>query len=346
MSRKRRRNSGHPARVAGSQSPSTSSGRGSGGSGRGGGGSGRGALGYELEQLPPAGVSFPQVLRTTDFVWWRSVLGIVVALSLYFLLTSVVSQVLIMASWLITRPAEAYAVYFGRAQAFEVPGGMLAANLGIATLIPITFVVIMIVHRVRPRWLGSVRPGLRWKYLFICLGIAAVALAAVFALSTLVGPDVSIEPQQSYWIFLIIILLTSPLQAAGEEYLFRGYLLQAVGSVVRQPWFGVVVSSLIFALFHGTQNLPLFFDRLAFGLLAAILVYRTGGIEAPIAAHVINNLYAFGIAGLTGTIAQARALQQIGWVDAAFDVGGFALCAVLAWLAARLLKLRTITATA
>jgi membrane protease YdiL (CAAX protease family) len=248
-----------------------------------------------------------------------------------------------MLSWLITGPDTTYQAYFGRAQAFEVPGGMLAVNLGIASLIPITFVVIMIVHRVRPRWLGSVGPGLRWNYLLISLGIAAVALAAVFALSTLVGPEVNFRPQDQYWIFLIIILLTSPLQAAGEEYLFRGYLLQAIGSVVRTPWFGVLVSSLIFALFHGTQNLPLFFDRLAFGLLAAILVYRTGGIEAPIAAHVINNVYAFGIAGLTGTIAQARGMQEISWVDAAFDVGGFALFAALAWLAGRRLKLQTTT---
>ena len=88
----------------------------------------------------------------------------------------------------------------------------------------------------------------------------------------------------------MVILLTSPLQAAAEEIFFRGYLMQALGSLVAKPWFGVVASALVFALLHGTQNLPLFVDRLAFGLLAGLLVWRTGGLEAGIAAHVVNNV--------------------------------------------------------
>jgi membrane protease YdiL (CAAX protease family) len=331
VSKKRRPRSGNPAK----QTPPAKQAAG-----------GKPAIPGDAELIsldPPAGLAYPQVLRTPEFAWWRSILGILVALSLYFLVVSVVSQLLVLISYAITRPSASYADYYGSAQAFEVPAGMMATNLGIACLIPISFVVVMIVHHVRPRWLGSVQPRLRWRWLAISLGIAAVALAAVFALSTFFGPAASINPQPQFWIFMIIIVLTSPLQAAGEEYLFRGYLLQSLGSMVRTPWFGVIASSLIFALFHGTQNLPLFIDRLAFGLLAAMLVWKTGGLEAAIGAHVINNVYAFGIAGLTGTIAQARAVQQIGWVDAVFDVGGFALFAVLAWLVGRRLKLRTTT---
>lgn len=271
-------------------------------------------------------------------------LGILAALSLYFLLVSVISQALFWLVWKITSPAQPFAEYARLAGTFRVPAGMLGTNLGIASLIPISFAVIVVVHQVRPRWLGSVRPRLRWRYLLVSLGIAAVALALVFWLSTLAGPALHLRPQPQFWTFMIIVLITSPLQAAGEEYLFRGYLLQAFGSMVRNPWFGVLVSSVVFAAFHGLQNPPLFLDRLAFGILAAILVMRTGGLEAGIGAHVINNIYAWGLAGLTSSIAQARGLTGIGWVDAAFDVGGFALFAVLAYLAARLLRLRTRTA--
>ena len=97
----------------------------------------------------------------------------------------------------------------------------------------------------------------------------------------------------------------------------------------------------MFALLHGTQNLPLFVDRLAFALLAGLLAWRTGGLEAGIAAHVINNVFAYVIAGLTTSVAALKAIQGIGWVDAAFDIGGFALFAVLAYGLSRLLKLRT-----
>ena len=98
------------------------------------------------------------------------------------------------------------------------------------------------------------------------------------------------RPQPGFWGFLVVIILTSPLQAAAEEIFFRGYLMQALGSLVAQPWFGVVVSAVVFALMHGVQNPALFLDRLGFGLLAGFLVWRTGGLEAGIGAHVINNI--------------------------------------------------------
>ena len=70
-------------------------------------------------------------------------------------------------------------------------------------------------------------------------------------------------------------------------------------------------------------------------------MWRTGGLEAGIAAHVINNVFAYLYAGLTTSVATIKAIKEIGWVDAAFDVGGFALFAVLAYALSRLMKLRT-----
>src|SRR5829696_5315743 len=276
--------------------------------------------------LPPDGAVYPQLLRTSEFIWWRSALGVVFGLSMFLLITSLLSRVVTLFAWTITTPGVPYGQYYTQAYAFQRPSGMLAANLGIAMLIPICWLLMTMVHSVAPRWLSSVQPGLRWRFLLIC--------------SAATEP-LNLGVQNGFWGFLTVIVLTSPLQAAAEEMFFRGYLMQALGSLVRQPWFGVVVSSVVFAFFHGTQNLALFADRLAFGLLAAILVWRTGGLEAGIAAHVVNNVFAYLIAGLTTSIAALRAIRGIDWVDAAFDVGGFALFAVLAFLVARQMKLRT-----
>jgi CAAX protease family protein len=295
----------------------------------------------ERGELPPDGAAYPQILRGESYLWWRSVLGAVFALSLFLLITTVVSQALVTVFWATTAGDRNYRDYFASAFAFELPLGMLAVNLGLATLIPIAWGLMAAVHHMRPGWLSSVQPRIRWRYLFLCLAIAAVVLNGMMLLSTAVGEPLSFHPQQGFWGFLAVILLTSPIQAAAEEIFFRGYLLQALGSLVAKPWFGVVVSSLVFALLHGTQNLPLFADRLAFGLLAALLVWRTGGLEAGIAAHVINNVFAYLIAGLTTSVAELKGISGIGWVDAAFDVGGFALFAVLAYGLSRLMKLRT-----
>ncbi|GAA2102793.1 hypothetical protein GCM10009841_19510 [Microlunatus panaciterrae] len=295
--------------------------------------------GYEA--LPPPGASYPQILRGETYVWWRSLLGVVLGLSLFLLMTSVISQAVVFISWALTSADRAFAPYATAALNFELPVGMLATNLGIATLIPISWLLMALVHQVKPRWLSSVGPRLRWRYLLLSLAVATVALNAVLLLSTLAGPPMHLGPQPGFWGFLVVIILTSPLQAAAEEYFFRGYLMQAFGSLVANPWFGVVMSSVVFALLHGAQNLPLFADRLAFGLLAAVLVLKTGGLEAGIAAHVINNVFAFTIAGLTTSIAAVKQITTISWADAAFDVGGFALFALLAYLLAVRMRMRT-----
>lgn len=293
------------------------------------------------EIIPVDGAEYPQILRNEHYQWWRSLGGASFGLALFLLLSTVASQAVIAVAWIVSRSRTPYRDYIASAARFERPSGMLGANLGIVTLIPIAWGLMAVMHRVKPRWLSSVQPRVRWRYLLICLAVAALALNGVLFLSTVVSGMPAFRVQRGFAGFVVVILLTSPLQAAAEEIFFRGYLLQALGSFFARPWFGVVVSSVVFALFHGTQNWPLFVDRLAFGLLAALLVWRTGGLEAGIAAHIANNIFAYVFAGLTTSIATIRAVQTISWTDAAFDVGGFALFAVLAYLVARAMRLRT-----
>ena len=54
---------------------------------------------------------------------------------------------------------------------------MLYLNLTLASLTLVAMLVIVrVVHRLRPRWLSSVLPGMRWKFFFACLGLSVVAL--------------------------------------------------------------------------------------------------------------------------------------------------------------------------
>ncbi|HET9648255.1 MAG TPA: CPBP family glutamic-type intramembrane protease [Microlunatus sp.] len=288
--------------------------------------------------LPRDGSSYPQILRVEGYAPWRSVVGVLMGLSFFILLTNLVSQLVVFVSWSLLAPDTIYRDYFTQAFGFQRASGMLAANLGIATLIPVACILMMLLHRMRPSWLLSVQARVRWPYFFVCLGVAVVALNGVLLVSTLVSRPAHVGPQPGFWWFLVVILLTSPIQAAAEEFFFRGYLMQALGSLFSHPLIGVVLSALVFAFFHGAQNLPLFLDRFAFGLLAAALVWRTGGLEASVAAHVVNNVFAYVIAGLTGSIAALKAIREIGWLDAVFDVGGFAVFAALALLVA--LKMR------
>ncbi len=90
---------------------------------------------------------------------------------------------------------------------------------------------------------------------------------------------------------LIVVLLFIPFQAAAEEFLCRGFLLQTIKSWIPCAWAAVIGQALLFALMHGYNplgNLEILISGLFFGLAAV----KTGGLEAPIAMHMINNLAA------------------------------------------------------
>jgi membrane protease YdiL (CAAX protease family) len=140
--------------------------------------------------------------------------------------------------------------------------------------------------------------------MLVCFGLAFVALFATLVVSAMVpasAEDVQLSGDLNEFTsttrdYLLVVLLLTPLQAAGEEYAFRGYLTQAFGNVFGRAWAAVLFPALLFALAHGSQSAPVFFDRFAFGLVAGLAVVLTGGLEAGIAMHVLNNWLAFGIA--------------------------------------------------
>lgn len=294
---------------------------------------------------PGPGLLYSEVLLVEGVQRWyqalRGLTGATLAILSMFIVVPLVNAVVLQVSWQVVGSPGEYAEFARAGVAYQHPAGMIAAHLGLATLIPLTLLVVRYFHQVRPGWLVSVRPGLRWRYLLVNLAVATVVLNLVL-IASVWGQGWELRPQPGFGWFLVAIILTSPLQAAAEEFLFRGYLMQALAPV-GGAWFGVVASALIFAAFHGAQNLPLFLDRFGFGLLAGVLVVRTGGLEAAIAAHVVNNVFAFGYAGLTSTIAEVKATQVIGWGEAAWDLVGFAAFAGCSWWLARRLGVQTRT---
>lgn len=290
----------------------------------------------------PAGVTHPLVLRGQPPV--QLLVGAVTVLGLFLILPGVIAMVVVMAVAGI-RQVDDVPGHVAAALAYHFPEGVAASHLGLASMMLVVWVLMRYLHATEVAWTASVQPGMRWRHLVAC------ALLAVVVLNLLVwiGPESPGQhwqsPQPGWYVYLGIILITSPLQAAAEEVVFRGYLQQTIGSVAGRAWVGVVVSAVIFALFHGVQNPPLFLHRLGFGLLAGALVIATGGLEAAIAMHVVNNLMAFGYALFTGGVAATAAVSAIPWEAAAWALLGFAVCAGASVWIGRRMNVATLTPT-
>jgi membrane protease YdiL (CAAX protease family) len=237
------------------------------------------------------------------------------------------------------------------------PLGLAYLNVSLACAIPVTWGIARVLHGLRPGWLASVLARIRWRWLLVCFGLSFVALLATLVVSALV-PSTAESPEVSGHLndftttirnFLLVVVFLTPLQAAGEEYAFRGYLTQAFGNLFG-TWFGrpvaaVVLPALLFALAHGSQSPPVFFDRFAFGLVAGLLVVLTGGLEAGIAMHVLNNWLAFGLALAFGDMAST--LNPVGgswWTIPVTLTQSLVYLALAVWVARRT-GLRTTTET-
>ena len=280
---------------------------------------------------------YHRLLLTPAYKWWRPLLGLAIFGATFAVLTIGVTVAFIVADLIRTGgPVEASIDRFGSEMD---PLFLLSTNLGLAAAIPAAVLAVVAAHRMRPGWLSSVAGRLRWGLL---LRMSALALLMVVLFIFIGGwllpiddgalgiEDVQVVSLSTWLGFAVVIVLTTPLQAAAEEYAFRGYGLQALSALSRTPWVGAIVSSLAFAFAHGTQNMPLFLDRLAFGLIACWLVVRTGGLEAAIAMHVMNNMVVFLISAAFDQVGDTLQVSSIPWAAVAIDVAQMAVFALIA----------------
>ncbi|MEV4265593.1 CPBP family intramembrane glutamic endopeptidase [Kribbella sp. NPDC049584] len=226
--------------------------------------------------------------------------------------------------------------------------GLLATNLTLIVLIPLSMLVARKLNRQGPGLLSSVAGGLRWRPL-AWFALAAIVIE-LLALAVVQFGDIQLATGERHSggaapdaiAVIVVTLFTSTFQAAGEEYYFRGYLLQAMGALVRSTAIVVVVTALLFTAAHGIwpwQSPALFVDRLAFGLVAAVLVVRTGGLEASISAHAANNVVTFIFAALTDTVSASLGVKDAPWSLVTVDVVKFVAFGAVALVIARRLGL-------
>lgn len=306
---------------------------------------------------------YPQALRGPRYRWWRPLLGLAAVVACTVLLAG--AMLLYALAFVV---AEALGVQLADPSNltdawFVSPVGLLVTNLGLALGIPIALVATWAQAR-RGGLVSSVLGRVRWRLLLGALGVALLLLVPLTFAGDLLLTQLDLpadgagagssadggapaeEPwwpltPASGWLMLAaVVLLTTPLQAAGEEYFFRGWLTQWTGSMLRWRWLAIalpaVLTAFLFALAHGAQSPWLFADRLVFGLVASLLVWRTGGLECAVALHVANNLLAFGLAIAYDGLEDSLLITEIAPAEGAVSITGTIITtAVLLWWARR-----------
>lgn len=159
--------------------------------------------------------------------------------------------------------------------------------------------VVLVTIGVLARVVRSTRSelGLRRPALGI-LALSILALVVVAPLSVLIGPwlarpffgEVSLPGASNPWAVVPAVIFASS-NGTMEELAYRGVLQGWLGRVVG-PTSAIVVQGALFGLQHSVgaefvgPSLPVVAAMVAGGLLAGLIVRRTGSLSLPIALHV------------------------------------------------------------
>jgi membrane protease YdiL (CAAX protease family) len=178
------------------------------------------------------------------------------------------------------------------------PPKFLAVNL--ATIVTGVLAVLLLARLARVPWRTLISapracdPRRLGRHL---LGAAVLVAAGIGAVAVL-APDspgwIAFGVSGTTVVIIVLTLLTTPLQALGEELMFRSVALPAAASWVRavRPALalGIIVSSLLFALSHLAGDPWLFGYYTFIGTCTALMAIISGGIEASVAFHIANNV--------------------------------------------------------
>ncbi|WP_148286120.1 CPBP family intramembrane glutamic endopeptidase [Curtobacterium sp. B8] len=245
--------------------------------------------------------------------WWRPLVALAVLAGWYL-----VSQVLIVIAFTIPIGATSGAdglIDFEQ----KLSSGALDPTDPLTLSVSLVSLVVLlpgIVVAVRIAGLGrgvlsSVRFRVRWGWTAWCLIPTLVIAAIMFAVQGLpmltldggfgwdhdaIGQSTVTLSTLVLTIALVVVLV--PFQGAAEEYIFRGFLMQTIASWIPRragTVIAVAVSTVVFASLHipNGYNVWGILDVGSFGLVAAIIVLRTGGLEATVLQHAFNNIMIF-----------------------------------------------------
>lgn len=180
--------------------------------------------------------------------------------------------------------------------AYTGPGALFELG-SIAGMLPALALAALIVRDRPYSSYSSSRGGWNWGAFAKCLVVAAIVMGVSTIIDLLIPGHMEANPVNKFTVVgFILCTVLVPFQCVAEEYVFRGLIMQTVGSWFKLPVVGIIVSAVVFAIGHlyNSIGLVLIFCN---GIVWGIIAWQTKGLEATSAVHIVNNYLAFYLCG-------------------------------------------------
>lgn len=171
---------------------------------------------------------------------------------------------------------------------------------GVSTAITALFATVLVARLAKISWRSvfSHNRKFDWRRLGIYFAVSAVPVGLSVIATAIIAPASTgwgnFEVGATTIVIILVTLVATPMQAAGEEVAFRGAVVPAAGSWFRSVrpaiLLGIVLSGGLFALVHVSFD-PWFVSYMfVFTACTVAMGMISGGLEAAMAFHVSNNI--------------------------------------------------------
>ena len=192
------------------------------------------------------------------------------------------------------------------------------------------FMVAKYLHRQSLIQLTTSRPKIDWNrfwFIFILWGIISSSFVLIDYVTS--PEDYVINFQLVPFVILCVIaILFVPLQTSFEEFLFRGYLMQGIGVILKNKWAPLLLTSFTFGMLHIANpevdklgNMIMVY-YIGTGLFLGIMTLMDEGLELSLGFHAANNLFTALLVTADWTAFQTHSIlkdmsdpTQAGFVD-------------------------------
>ena len=247
----------------------------------------------------PDYITFPRTFE--NYRWYKPILVFILSFIIMFILSALILAVF----YLIVGPDFIISVFHGGYEVLNSPLAILFADLIIIVFIPSLYLASKVVNDRPFSSYSSSRGGWNFKLYFKALVIPLVLyIIYMGTVTAITGPE---STSHFSIAFLAVILISVPLQSIAEEYIFRGFIMQTLGSWFKIPLLAIVLQAIIFTMGHGYNSIGLL-ETLVSGLGYGFFAWKTNGIEVSSAIHTANN-FSVGLFVMLGLQASTSSPQ-------------------------------------
>lgn len=245
--------------------------------------------------------------------WWRYVAGVV------FIFACWTGGQVVIALPLVLNQADP-----ARADPLQLTLLLLSFTPAVAGV----WIVVRFVHGRPFRTLITPYERVDWRRIALGFGVWFAIAAVIGVVEAVLYPGrYQLNPEPlSVLPFLLVGALLIPVQAGAEELVYRGYLLQGLGLLTRQPLLLAFVNGLLFALPHAAnpETAASFAKILLLYFLAGffwtLITLRSGTLELAIGAHTANNFFTAVVANYETTAIPSRSFFTVTVIDADYQL--------------------------